>query len=78
VLVSADEESETAQLVRAVGCGLVVPPGQPERVAAAIRSLASGEQDLADMGRRGRRYVESEAGRDVAFARYRALLGELL
>jgi colanic acid biosynthesis glycosyl transferase WcaI len=78
VLVSAEEESETAKVVRDAGCGVVVPPGQPDRVAAAIRSLAAGEHDLGEMGRRGRAYVEAEAGRDVAFARYRALLAELL
>jgi colanic acid biosynthesis glycosyl transferase WcaI len=77
VLVAADEESETAQLVRAVDCGIVVPPGEPDRVADAIRSLASGEHDLAGMGRRGRAYVESEADRRVALARYRSLLAEL-
>ena len=77
VLVSADEESETAQLVRDVGCGLVVPPGEPDRVASAIRALAAGEHDLSEMGRRGRAYVENEAGRDTAFARYRSLLAEL-
>jgi colanic acid biosynthesis glycosyl transferase WcaI len=77
VLVSADEESETAQLVRSVGCGLVVSPGEPELVAAAIRAFAAGEHDLAEMGRRGRAYVEAEAGRDAAFARYRSLLAEL-
>jgi glycosyltransferase involved in cell wall biosynthesis len=77
VLASADEESETATIVRTVGCGLVVPPGEPERVAEAIRSLASGEHDLDEMGRRGRQYVEAEAGRETAFARYRALLAEL-
>ena len=77
VLVSADEESETAQLVRHVDCGLVVPPGEPDLVAGAIRSLAAGEHDLAEMGRRGRTYIETEAGRDAAFARYRSLLAEL-
>jgi hypothetical protein len=55
-----------------------VAPGRPDLVAAAIRSLAAGEHDLADMGRRGRAYVEAEAGRETAFARYRALLAELL
>jgi colanic acid biosynthesis glycosyl transferase WcaI len=77
ILVAAEEESETAQLVRTVGCGVVVPPGEPVRVAAAIRSLAAGEHDLAEMGRRGRAYVEDAAGRDAAFAHYRALLAEL-
>src|SRR5262249_28841214 len=77
VLASADDDSETATIVRRVGCGLVVPPGEPERVADAIRSLAAGEHDLDEMGRRGREYVEAEATRETALARYRALLAEL-
>jgi glycosyltransferase involved in cell wall biosynthesis len=77
VLVSADEDSETAEIVRRVGCGLVVPPGEPDRVAEAIRGLAAGEHDLNELGRLGREYVETEAGRETAFARYRALLAEL-
>ncbi len=78
VLVAADPASETAQLVRHVGCGIWVPPGDPAAVGAAIRDLAAGEHDLVAMGRRGREYVEAEAGRDAAFARYRALLEELV
>ena len=77
VLVSADDESETAQLVRAVDCGIVVSPTDPVEVAKAIRELAAGAYDLDAMGRRGREYVESEAGRDRAIARYRALFAEL-
>ena len=37
VIAAADAESETAQLVERVGCGVVVPPGSPEQLAAAIR-----------------------------------------
>jgi glycosyltransferase involved in cell wall biosynthesis len=77
VLVSADAESETAQLVREIGCGIVVPPGRPDLVADAVRRLAAGDHDLDLMGRSGRAYVEAEAGRTVAFARYRELLAEL-
>lgn len=78
VVAAADEESETAQLVRAVGCGLVVPPGRPELLAAAIRDLHDGRHDLDAMGRRGREYVKAEADRSVAVGRYRELLRELV
>ena len=78
VLVSADPDSETAQLVQDIGCGIVVPPRNPDHVAAGIRSLAAGEHDLTAMGRRGREYVEEKAGRATAFASYRALLDELV
>jgi glycosyltransferase involved in cell wall biosynthesis len=78
VLVSADEESETAALVREVGCGIVVPAGRPDLVARAIRELEAGSHDLEELGRRGRAWVEAEADVDVAIARYRTLLGELV
>jgi colanic acid biosynthesis glycosyl transferase WcaI len=78
VIAAADAESETARLVRAVGCGVVVEPGRPELLARTIRAAAEGEHDLAEMGRRGREYVEREADRFVAMERYRALVRELV
>ena len=78
VLVAADEESETAQVVSRVGCGIAIPPGRPELVAAAIRDAHDGRYDLEEMGIRGREYATAEAGREVALERYRAVLGELL
>jgi glycosyltransferase involved in cell wall biosynthesis len=78
VIAAADEDSETAQLVAAAACGVGVPPGRPELLAAAIRRAYDGELDLEEMGRRGRAYAEAEADRLVATNRYRALLAELV
>ena len=78
VIVAADPESETAQLVEQVGCGVVVPPGRPELLAEAIRAAHDGELDLAAMGVRGREYVTANADRSVAVGRYRDLLRELV
>ena len=78
VIAAAEDESETARLVREVGCGVVIPPSRPELLARTIRAAADGEYDLAEMGRRGRDYVEEEADRVVAMERYRALVRELL
>ena len=75
VLAAADDDSETAQLVREVGCGIVLPPGRPDLLARAIRGAAGGEHDLEEMGRRGRVWVEANADKEVAIGRYRALLG---
>jgi putative colanic acid biosynthesis glycosyltransferase WcaI len=77
VIVAADAESETAQVVQRIGCGIVVPPGRPELLACAIRDAHDGTYDLVEMGRRGREWVEREADRSVAVRRYRDLLGEL-
>lgn len=74
VVVAADETSETARLVRDVGCGVVVAPGRPDLLADAIRRARAGVLPLGEMGARARAYAEREARRDVAVARYRALL----
>jgi glycosyltransferase involved in cell wall biosynthesis len=77
VLVSADAESETAQLVTAARCGVVVPPGRPDLLAAAIRSAREGELDLEAMGAAGREWVVAHADRALAIERYRELLREV-
>jgi glycosyltransferase involved in cell wall biosynthesis len=77
VIVAADRDSETAQVVERIGCGVVVPPGRPELLARAIRDAHDGEYDLAEMGRLGREWVQREADRSVAVRRYRDLLAEL-
>ena len=77
VIVAADAESETAQVVEEIGCGILVPPGRPELLARAIRDAHDGKYDLDAMGARGRAWVEREADRSVAVRRYRDLLLEL-
>jgi glycosyltransferase involved in cell wall biosynthesis len=77
VIAAADPESETAQLVSEVGCGVVVPPGDPFALARAIRGAHDGAFDLAEMGRRARAYAEAESDRVIAVRRYREVLGEL-
>ena len=77
VIAAAEPESETAQVVARVGCGIVVRPGRPELLARAIRDAHDGAYDLEEMGARGREWVEREADRSVAMRRYRDLLMEL-
>jgi colanic acid biosynthesis glycosyl transferase WcaI len=77
VIAAADPESETAQLVAEVGCGVVVPPGNPLALAETIRAAHDGAFDLAEMGRRAREYAESNSDRRIAVDRYRGVLQEL-
>ena len=77
VLAAADEESETVALVRETGCGIAVPPGDPLRLAEAIRACHDGGHDLETMGRRARAYAEAKGDRSVAVARYRSVLEEV-
>jgi colanic acid biosynthesis glycosyl transferase WcaI len=77
VIVTADADSETAQVVERVGCGIAIPPGRPDTLAGEIRRAYEGRLDLEGMGERGREYVVGEADSRVAFERYRQLLWEL-
>ena len=77
VIAAAEAESETAQLVARVGCGVVVRPGDPFALARTIRAAHDGEFDLAEMGRRARAFAEAEAGRGIAIGRYTEVLREL-
>jgi glycosyltransferase involved in cell wall biosynthesis len=78
VIAAAEADSETAQVVRESGAGVVLPPGRPDLLAETIREFVAGEHDLEEMGRRGRAYVEAEADREIAMERYRSLLAELV
>jgi glycosyltransferase involved in cell wall biosynthesis len=78
VIVAADADSEVSKVVSEVGCGVVLPPARPELLAAAIRDLHARRDELAELGAKGRQYVEAEADRRVAHQRYRAVVDELL
>ena len=77
-IVAAEAESETAQLVERVGCGVVIPPERPELAAVTIRDMHAGRYDLEAMGARGRAYVTDDADTRVALGRYRELLREIV
>jgi glycosyltransferase involved in cell wall biosynthesis len=77
VIAAADAESETVAVVREIGCGVAIPPARPELLAEVIRDAYDGKLDLAEMGRKGRAYVESEVDRTIAIDRYRTLLREV-
>jgi len=48
---------EGARVIAQSGCGLAVPPGDENALAAAILSLLDDE-NREDMGRKGREYYE--------------------
>lgn len=77
ILAAVDESSETAALIREVGCGVVVPPDDATAVAQAIRQMAAGSFDLEAMGLNARRHAEESLDRATAVSRYRALLDDV-
>jgi glycosyltransferase involved in cell wall biosynthesis len=52
VLAQVPTDSEVAQVLREEKCGLVIEPGDPMALAAAIRQLADGSMSAENMGLR--------------------------
>ena len=77
VVVAAEADSETAQVVERVGCGIVIPPSRPELLAEVIRDAHEGRYELDAMGALGRAHVAEDADTRVALGRYRKVLREL-
>ncbi len=77
--VVASDIGRMAMIVRAAGCGILVPPDDPAAHAAAIDRLLGDPEEAARMGRAGRRAFldglafEAQAGRLTTF--YAGLLG---
>ena len=66
--------SALARLEAEAGAYLSTPPEQPLAMAEAVAALLNDPARRAAMGRRGRAWVEANATRRVALARYAALL----
>jgi colanic acid biosynthesis glycosyl transferase WcaI len=74
VLASADPHSDLWDLVTSTGCGICVEPGDPSKLAAAVRTLHRNPVQRAEMGLRGRREAERTYSRDAVVARYADLI----
>lgn len=77
VLVSADDESDLAELIRVAQCGRVVPPESPQALANAIAETMRDESGCAAMGEAGRRHVLANYARHTISAEYDALVREV-
>ncbi len=66
------------KVVEEAGCGLLVPPQDPERLAAAIRQLRDDPLAAREMGRRGRAAVERRYNWPREFEKLIALYRELV
>jgi colanic acid biosynthesis glycosyl transferase WcaI len=55
---------EAARFVEASGGGVVVPPEDPQALAAALEGLAADRERAASLGQAGRRWVEQGFGLD--------------
>ncbi len=77
ILSVAPPESNLAKTIVEAGCGVVVPPGQPETLANAIKNLRDDQDRLGRMGTRGRAAVETTYSRRECTRKFEATLCSL-
>jgi glycosyltransferase involved in cell wall biosynthesis len=77
VIAGLNPESDACALIREADCGVLVPPGEAEGLAAAVRRLLENPQQAADLGARGRAYARAHLARRVCTAQYEQLLQQV-
>ncbi len=78
VIASVDAHSETADVIQAGHCGVCLEPEDPQALADAILMLYKDKARAAEMGRRGRLYVEAHYTRKSVAREYEAIFARLL
>ncbi len=66
------------QVLENAGCGLFVPPGDPQTLAEAIHQLADNPERARAMGLRGREYVEAHFDRAILAAQFAEIIETLV
>ncbi len=74
IIGAVDETSELARVVREEQIGWTVPPGDVDRLVAAILEARADPVRLRMMGRRARAAAETKYSMDRAMAAYHALI----
>jgi colanic acid biosynthesis glycosyl transferase WcaI len=74
VVAAVAPDSETAREVDASGGGIVVAPGDPAALAAALRRLAGDPDERERLGAAGRAYAEARLSAAAALAGYERFL----
>lgn len=74
ILAITPENSEITQLLEQHGCGVSVPPDQPEQLALVIEKMVAGDYSLNLMGEAGREVLLRKYSREVCLDFFDRLL----
>lgn len=78
VLMSALESGDAPGIVREAGCGIVIPPGEPEEFARAVRFLYEHPETAASMAERSRQHAERKFSRQICVRRLEDVLESVI
>ena len=70
IVAAVNRSSQAAACIRNAGSGLVVDPGNPVALAEAISRLKEDREFAADLGSRGRLFVEEHSARKTILSKY--------
>jgi len=65
-------------VVEAANCGIFAQPGDPQALAAAVRSLAADPQRSREMGLSGRRYIAANFNRPLLAEKLAGIMEAML
>lgn len=74
IVAAAAEGSEVERVIRQADCGMVTPPGHPDALASAIRTLRASPVERERCGLRARAYAERRFSRGVCVPQMVALV----
>ncbi len=77
VIAAMGLDGDAPKLVREAGCGLVLPPEDPEALAGAVRTLYTNALLRGRLGANGRAYAEAHLSLRRAAERYNTVLERL-
>ena len=76
-MASVDPGTEVARVVEQAGCGVAVPPDDPDALVEALLPLLDDPDQCRALGEAGRRFVETWPSPAEIARRYEELFEEL-
>jgi len=73
VIASLDLRGDAPEIIREAGCGLVVEPENPKKLAKAVLRLYNNPELCNEMGRKGRKYSVENFSLEACIAKYEEL-----
>jgi colanic acid biosynthesis glycosyl transferase WcaI len=77
-ILSVSRDSDAPSILEEAGAGIWVPPGRPDRFAAAVLALRDNPARAANMGQNACRAVEEHYSRDKVTAMFEELFRDLV
>ena len=77
ILASIDVDTEVPRILKASGAGVVVSPDNSKAFVAALDEMLQNTEKLAEMGRSGRKWVETHVSPAAVAKSYSDLISSL-